>query len=107
MEEKRKNDWYGLKPSWVPEWVSITLVVMVVFVLAMLFYGETSYVNSSVYDQQISELKQEIKANQDTAQAYRRRISELNTDPERLEHIAREKYGMKRENEDVYVSDIP
>ena len=36
-----------------------------------------------------------------------RKVNELNTDRETLERIAREKYGMKRENEDVYITDIP
>ena len=35
------------------------------------------------------------------------KVNELNTDKETLERIAREKYGMKRHNEDVYKTDIP
>ena len=107
MGEEKKNQWYGLKPKWVPEWVSITFVVFVAFTLLMLFYGESSYLKTSEYDKQISELKREIKENHDTAQVYMRKVNELNTDRETLERIAREKYGMKREIEDVYITDIP
>ncbi len=106
MDEKL-NQWKGLKPKWVPEWVTFTFVVFVVFVVMMLFYGESSYLKSNEYTQQINVLKQEIKENRDTAQVYKRKIQELNTDKESLERVAREKYGMKRENEDVYVTDIP
>lgn len=106
MDEKL-NQWKGLKPKWVPEWVTFTFVVFVVFVVLMLFYGESSYLKSNEYTQQINELKQEIRENRDTAKVYKRKIEELNADKESLERIAREKYGMKRENEDVYVTDIP
>ena len=53
MGEEKKNQWYGLKPKWVPEWVSITFVVFVAFTLLMLFYGESSYLKTSEYDKQI------------------------------------------------------
>ena len=35
------------------------------------------------------------------------KVNELHTDRETLEKIAREKYGMKRENEEVFITDIP
>ena len=88
MGEEKKNQWYGLKPKWVPEWVSITFVVFVAFTLLMLFYGESSYLKTSEYAKQISELKREIKENHDTAQVYMRKVNELNTDRETLERIA-------------------
>lgn len=62
---------------------------------------------SNNYTQQINQLKNEIKENRDSAAYYNQKVNELNTDKERLEHIAREKYGMKRLNEDVYRTDIP
>jgi len=106
MDEKL-NQWKGLKPKWVPEWVTFTFVVFVIFVVFMLFYGESSYMKSNEYTQQINELKREIKENRDTTRLYQQKIKELNTDKESLERIAREKYGMKHENEDVYVTEIP
>lgn len=106
MDEKL-NQWKGLKPKWVPEWVTFTFVVFLIFVVFMLFYGESSYMKSNEYTQQINELKREIKENRDTTRLYQQKIKELNTDKESLERIAREKYGMKHENEDVYVTEIP
>ena len=38
---------------------------------------------------------------------YEKKIRELNTDRATLEKIAREKYGMKKDYEEVYVTDIP
>ena len=102
-----QNNWKGLRPKWIPSWVSVTFVAFVVFIGAMMFYGESSYVKSNNYTQQINQLKNEIKENRDSAAYYNQQGNELNTDKERLEHIAREKYGMKRLNEDVYRTDIP
>lgn len=107
MDDDKKNQWWGLKPKWVPEWLSFTFVMFVAFVAMMLFYGDFSYVKSNEYSQQIQKIQQEIRENNDTARIYTQKIQELNTDPETLERIAREKYGMKRENEDVYTTDIP
>ena len=69
--------------------------------------GENNYMRIYDYERQINELKAEIKANEDSAAMYEAKTRELNTDRETLERIAREKYGMKRANEEVFVTDIP
>lgn len=102
-----QNNWNGLRPKWIPSWMSLTFVAFIVFIGTMMFYGESSYVKSNHYTQEINNLKAEIKENRDSAAYYTQKIDELNTDKERLEHIAREKYGMKRTNEDVFHTDIP
>lgn len=102
-----QNNWKGLRPKWVPSWMSFTFVAFIAFIAFMMFYGESSYVKSNKYTQEINKLKKEIKENRDSATYYNQKREELNTDKERLEHIAREKYGMKRPNEDVYQTDIP
>lgn len=102
-----QNNWKGLRPKWVPSWISFTFVAFVAFIITMMFYGESSYVKSNKYTQEINKLKKEIKENRDSAAYYNQKTEELNTDKEQLEHIAREKYGMKRPNEDVYQTDIP
>lgn len=106
MNEKT-NNWKGLKPKWVPSWLSITFVAFVVFIGVMMFYGESSYVKSNHYTSEINKLKSDIQQNCDSAKTYTNKVNELNTDRETLERIAREKYGMKRQNEDVYKTDIP
>jgi len=55
----------------------------------------------------INDLKAEIKSNQDSAKIYEAKLDELHTDRETLEKIAREQYGMKRTNEEVFITDIP
>lgn len=94
------------KNRWIPQWVSIPLIVIVVFLVVILFFHENSYMKSFAYGQTITELKEEIKLNLDSAKYYERKANELNTDPESLEKIAREQYHMKSANEDVYITNI-
>jgi cell division protein FtsB len=95
------------RPKWIPRWLNIPLLIFVGFVVVLLFFGDNNYMRISKYRSQINELKSQIKNNQDSAAMYERKINELNTDNETLERLVREKYGMKRTNEEVYITDIP
>ena len=102
-------DWnkYFKRPSWIPRWLNIPLLIFAGFIVWLLFFGEKNYMRINDYKKQINELKSEIKQNEDSARIYDAKVRELNTDHETLERIVREQYGMKRVNEDVYVTDIP
>jgi cell division protein FtsB len=52
---------------------------------------------------EIHELKQEIKHYRDQYEKDSKALKELTSNPEILEKIAREKYLMKKPNEDIYV----
>ncbi len=82
----------------------IPATVFVLFLVSLVCCGESNYIRSCNFTREINELKSEIKANQDSTAMYERRLRELQTDGEALEKIAREKYGMKHENEDVYIT---
>ncbi len=97
----------SLLTRWIPRWLSFPLIIIIVFLFVMIFYGENSYLKSKEYGIKINELKQEIKANRDSAKYYQQKAQELSTDRETLEKIAREQYGMKKAYEDVYITDIP
>ena len=86
--------------------MSFTLAVSIV-TIALLFMGPNNFMKVVELKKEIKELKSEIKANRDTTAIYEEKTRELNTDKVSLERIAREKYGMKRLNEDVYITDIP
>ena len=95
------------RPKWIPRWLNIPLLIFIAFVVVLLFFGENNYVRISKYRSEINELKAQIKNNKDSAAVYDAKVNELNTDNESLERLVREKYGMKRVNEDVYITDIP
>lgn len=81
-------------------------VLVILFVTVwLLFLDNYSYLEHKVLDEQIEELEenkqyyiQEIKKDS-TA------IKQLNN-PDQIEKYAREKYYMKRDNEDIYIIDF-
>ena len=95
------------RPKWISRWLNIPLLIFLAFVVVLLFFGDNNYMRISKYRSQINELKSQINNNEDSAAMYDAKVNELNTDNESLERLVREKYGMKRVNEEVYITDIP
>ena len=95
------------RPKCIPRWLNIPLLIFVAFVVVLLFFGDNNYMRISKYRSQINDLKSQIQNNEDSAAMYDAKVNELNTDNESLERLVREKYGMKRTNEEVFITDIP
>ena len=95
------------RPKFIPRWINIPLLIFIAFVVLLIFFGDNSFLRSTEYRSQINELKSQIKNYEDSASAYEAKVNELNTDNESLERLVREKYQMKRVNEEVYITDIP
>ena len=95
------------RPKFIPRWINIPLLIFIAFVVLLIFFGDNSFLRSTEYRSQINELKSQIKNLEDSANVYEAKVNELNTDNETLERLVREKYGMKRTNEEVYITDIP
>ena len=95
------------RPKWIPRWLNSPLLIFVGFVIVLLFFGDNNYMRINKYRSQINDLKSQIQNNKDSAAMYEAKINELNTDKESLERLVREKYGMKRTNEEVFITDIP
>ena len=95
------------RPTWIPRWLNIPLLIFVGFVVVLLFFGDNNYMRINKYRSQINDLKSQIKNNEDSAAMYEAKVNELNTDNESLERLVREKYGMKRINEEVFITNIP
>lgn len=88
-------------------WIHLPFIIILAFFVMLFFFGDYNFINRKEYINKISAIKAEIKANEDSAAVYEAKSRELDTDRQTLERIAREKYGMKRTNEDVYITDIP
>lgn len=88
---------------WSRRYITLPLIVAVVYIVFVLFFNDNSYFKSVEYQQEIDRLEAEIKANNDTMQYYHRLNASLSTDPHELERIVREQYHMQRPNEDVYI----
>lgn len=80
-------------------------VVAALFVVFMLFFDENSVLQNFRYSLKIMELNKEIDSYRKIIDESKRKLGELNSDPESLEKFAREQLLMKKDNEDVYLID--
>ena len=79
------------------------VIVIVLGVLIVGFLDENSFVQRVKYDLQISELKEQISAYDKKHEQEAGALYELKRNPKAIEKIAREKYFMKTDDEDVFV----
>ena len=79
------------------------LITIVAFAAIIGFLDENSLLRRFEYEREINQLKQEIDKYRTDYEEITRRLNELSTNPDAIEQIAREKYLMKKPNEDIYV----
>ena len=79
------------------------MITIIVFVIFVLFFDKHSVVKRIQSAREIYHLKSEIERYHNEYNENTRKLNELEDNPEAIENIAREKYLMKRENEDIYV----
>lgn len=85
---------------------STWLKYAVVTLLAVVFIGfvdENSIWHHFKNQRQISELQDEIKRQTQQYNKDRKQIKMLDSNPKAIEKIARERYFMKEDNEDIFV----
>ena len=78
-------------------------VVTIAFIVIIGVLDENSLMRRAMHKYEIAELKSEIERYTEQFEEDSRRLEELDNKPEAIEKIAREKYLMKRPDEDVYI----
>lgn len=78
-------------------------IVIVLGIAIVGFLDENSFVKRLEYDYQISELNQEIAKYNARYRVASTRLKELQKDPKAISKIARERYMMKADDEDIFV----
>jgi cell division protein FtsB len=78
-------------------------LVSTAFLVWMLFFDRNDLLSQYQYHQQVSKLKQERDFYQKETTKVHQDLDELTSNKEKLEKFAREKFLMKKENEDVFV----
>lgn len=79
------------------------LIVLVVGTLIVGVLDENSVLKRVQLDLQIGDLKAEIEKYNNQYEADARQLNELRRHPQAIEKIARERYFMKADDEDIYV----
>ncbi|GAE16396.1 hypothetical protein IX307_000966 [Bacteroides pyogenes] len=79
------------------------LITIGIFTAIIGFLDENSLYRRFKYEREINQLKKEIEKYKAEYEESTEKLNELQTNPEAIEQIAREKYLMKKPNEDIYV----
>lgn len=79
------------------------LITLVGFGVIMVFLDENSLIQRAKHKEEIQILNEEIAKYRIQFEEDTRKLKELTNNPEALEKIAREKYLMKRPDEDIYI----
>jgi cell division protein FtsB len=78
-------------------------LVSLAFVVWMIFFDKNDLFSQFQYHQQLNTLKQQRDFYQKETTQVNKDLDELTSDPQKLEKFAREKYLMKKDNEDIFV----
>ena len=79
------------------------LVTLVIFAVILGFLDENNLMRRFQYAREESRLRSEIEKYRNEYEESTERLNELAVDSGAIERIAREKYLMKKPNEDIYV----
>lgn len=78
-------------------------IASLAFVIWMLFFDRNDISSQYHYQSQLNELQKEKEFYTKETEKVEKDLEELTTDRKKLQKFAREKYYMKKDNEDVYV----
>jgi cell division protein FtsB len=99
MKQYLKKVWYFIKTSTLLKYGVVTLFA----VIFIGFVDENSVLSHFKNKQTISELEEEIEKYDAEHRANQARIKELDKDQKAIEKIARERYFMKADDEDIFI----
>ena len=73
----------------------------------MIFFDNNDIFSQYQYRQQLAKLEQERDFYQTETTKIKKDFAELSTDKTKLEKFGREKYFMKKDNEDLFIINTP
>ncbi len=94
----------GRLPSWLK---SKYFIAFGVFAAIMLFFDKNDVFTKADRDRQLRELEKSKQYYTDRIASERKELEELKSNPGTVEKYAREKYLMKRDNEDLFIIPEP
>lgn len=78
------------------------VIILTFFIIWMFFWDDNSYLVHHKFNKEITDLEQTISSYQKKIKEDKATIKKLQDSLE-IERFAREKYLMKKENEDIYI----
>jgi cell division protein FtsB len=78
------------------------MLILLLAVSAYAVFGKKGILQRVELEMEVKELQQKLKDEQDKTLMLQREIDELKTSDKKVEKVAREKYGMVKEGEEIY-----
>jgi len=78
-------------------------IVSVAFLVWLVFFDQNNIISQIKLSRKLKQLKQQKEYYENEIRANEKATLELTSDTEQLEKYAREKYLMKKDNEDLYI----
>lgn len=79
------------------------VLTVAAFLLWLLFFDNNDLIRQFERQQKLDELQEQKRYYKERIEESRAELKALTTDTSKLERFARERYLMKKENEDIYV----
>ena len=90
-------------PKWLKNKYAITLAV---FIIWLAFFDQNNFLVQYDFKKELKTLEQDKSFYLKEIKKTRTELNELTTNPVTLEKFAREKYLMKKDNEEIFVFEI-
>lgn len=87
-------------PSWLKNKYALSIIVFLVW---MMFFDRNDFISQYSYRQVLKKLKADNEYYQKEIEQNKKDMQELMSDPKHLEKFARERYMMKKDNEDIFL----
>lgn len=78
-------------------------ITAIVFVLWIAFFDQNNLITQIQYRMELDKLEEERKFYQEEIESIQSDLDDLQRNPKSLEKFAREKYLMKKDNEEIFV----
>src|ERR1051325_4310368 len=88
----------------IPSWLKNKYVLsIIVFFVWMMFFDRNDFISQFSYRQDLKKLETDKEYYQKEIEQNKKDYQELMSDPKHLEKFARERYMMKKDNEDIFL----
>lgn len=91
------------KKKWHHYLVNKYTIVGTVFIIYTIFFDQNSYLMHKELNREIEQLKEDIIYYENQLKKQQEELKSLKNNRDYYERVAREKYFMKRPNEDVFI----
>jgi cell division protein DivIC len=95
-----KFAWYDRIPRWLKNKYALTLIAFVIWIA---FFDRNDLITQYRYRRELNALEADKTYFTEQIAQNKRDMEELMSDPDHLEKYAREKYLMKKDNEDIFL----